>query len=76
MHTGGSTAGRDMGIISEGKRHEDEAKKKFKLHGTHCKWLAGAIFQKFTREARPEIWVRQLKEYLEKLGLNFSDVEG
>ena len=33
-----------------------------------------AIFKKLTIEARPKIWVRQLREYLGELGLDFSDV--
>ena len=36
--------------------------------------LLAAIFRKLTSEARPKIWVRQLREYLGELGLNFSDV--
>ena len=37
-------------------------------------WLLAAIFRKLTSEARPKIWVRQLREYLEEFGLDFSDV--
>ena len=36
--------------------------------------LLAAIFIKLTSEARPKIWVRQLREYLGELGLDFSDV--
>ena len=36
-------------------------------------FLAG-IFRKLTSEARPKVWVRQLREYLGELGLYFSDV--
>ena len=39
--------------------------------------LLAAIFRKLTSEARPKIWVslvRQLREYLGELGLDFSDV--
>ena len=36
--------------------------------------LLAAIFRKLTSEARPKIWVRQLREYLGELGLYFSDV--
>ena len=38
--------------------------------------LLAAILQKLTREARPKILVRQLREYLAELGLDFSDVGG
>ena len=38
--------------------------------------LLAAIFKKLTSsEARPKIWVRQLREYLGELGLDFLDVE-
>ena len=37
-------------------------------------WLLAAIFRKLTSEARPKIWVRQLREYLGELGLDFLDV--
>ena len=33
-----------------------------------------AIFKKLTSEARPKIWVSQLREYFGELGLDFSDV--
>ena len=36
--------------------------------------LLAAIFRKLTSEARPKIRVRQLREYLEELALDFSDV--
>ena len=36
--------------------------------------LLAAIFKKLTNKARPKIWVRQLREYLRELGLDFSDV--
>ena len=36
--------------------------------------LLAAIFRKLTSEARQRIWVRQLREYLGELGLDFSDV--
>ena len=36
--------------------------------------LLAAIFKKLASEARPKIWVRQLREYLGELELDFSDV--
>ena len=36
--------------------------------------LLAAIFLQLSSEARPKIWVRQLREYLGELGLDFSDV--
>ena len=36
--------------------------------------LLAAIFRKLTSEARPKVWVRQLRGYLGELGLDFSDV--
>ena len=36
--------------------------------------LLAAIFRKLTSEARPKVLVRQFREYLGELGLDFSDV--
>ena len=36
--------------------------------------LLAAIFRKLSSEARPRVWVRQLREYLRELRLDFSDV--
>ena len=39
-----------------------------------CWQAVAAIFRKSTSETRPKIWVRQLRDYLGELGLDFSDV--
>ena len=75
LHTGGSTAGRDRGIISGGK--DMKIKLKFTNYmASTANGLLAAIFENLTREVRPKIWVRQLREYLGELGLDFSDVGG
>ena len=41
-------------------------------------WLAAAnpaIYGKLIKEQRPRRWVKQFREYLGELGLDFSDVE-
>ena len=73
LHTGGSIAGGDRSIFTGWKGHEDELKfAKYKANTANG--LLAAIFGKLTSEARPEIWVRQPREYLGELGLDFSDV--
>ena len=63
-HTGGSTSGRDKGIISHMK-----IKLKFANYMANtANGLLTAIFKKLTRGARPKslkiVCVRQLREYL------------
>ena len=37
--------------------------------------LLAAIYGKLIKEQRPERWVKQFREYLGELGLDFFDVE-
>ena len=76
LHTGGSIAGRVGAASVEGRvRRDMKMKLKFANYMANtANGLLAAIFRKLTTEARPKIWVRQLREYLGELGLDFSDV--
>ena len=50
-----------------------DMKMKLKFANT-ANGLLAVIFRKLTSEARRKIWVRQLREYLGELGLDFADV--
>ena len=59
----------------EGRDMKSKMKLKFSNYMANtANGLLAAIFKKLTTEARRKIWVRQLREYLGELGLDFSDV--
>ena len=53
---------------------DKKMKLKFANYMAHTNGLLADIFIKLTSEARPKIWVRQLRDYLGELGLDFLDV--